>query len=65
MIENAPLGVEAGDKAGAFTIGITTGPIPRKALEDAGAAIVFDSMPEFAEKLPTLILSLLTVTKEP
>ncbi len=65
VIENAPLGVEAGDKAGAFTIGITTGPIPRKAMEDAGAAIVFDSMPEFAEKLPSLILSLLTVIKEP
>lgn len=59
VIENAPLGVEAGDKAGAFTIGITTGPIPRKALEDAGAAIVFDSMKEFADALPVLLYSLI------
>lgn len=64
VIENAPLGVEAGDRAGAFTIGITTGPIPRKTMEDAGAAIVFGSMPEFAEKLPLLILSLLTIVNE-
>ncbi len=61
VIENAPLGVEAGDKAGAFTIGITTGPIPREALEEAGAAIVFSSMEEFAQKLPLLLLSMLTV----
>lgn len=62
VIENAPLGVEAGDRAGAFTIGVTTGPIPREEMVKAGAAIVFDSMPEFAEKLPALLLSLLTVT---
>lgn len=62
VIENAPLGVEAGDRAGAFTIGITTGPIPASALEEAGAAVVFPSMPEFARVLPTLLLSLLTVT---
>lgn len=64
VIENAPLGVEAGNRAGAFTVGITTGPIPRQALEEAGAAVVFASMTEFAEKLPALLLSLLTVTDE-
>lgn len=64
VIENALLGIEAGDKAGAFTIGVTTGPIPRKAMEEAGAAIVFSSMPEFAEKLPILLYSLLTVTND-
>lgn len=64
VIENAPLGVEAGDRSGAFTIGITTGPIPRRALEEAGAAIVFDSMPEFANRLPSLLLSLLTVRND-
>lgn len=63
VIENAPLGVEAGDRAGAFTIGVTTGPIPRAALEEAGAAIVFPSMPEFARQLPSLLLSMLTVSK--
>lgn len=60
VIENAPLGVEAGDRAGAFTIGVTTGPIPRKALEDAGAAVVFDSMEQCAASLPVLLLSLLS-----
>lgn len=64
VVENAPLGVEAGDRAGAFTIGVTTGPIPRQSMIDAGAAIVFDSMPELAEKLPALLLSLLTVSIE-
>lgn len=60
VIENAPLGVEAGDRAGAFTIGVTTGPIPVEEMERAGAAIVFPSMPAFAEALPSLLLSLFT-----
>jgi len=64
VVENAPLGVEAGDKAGAFTIGVTTGPIPREAMEHAGAAVVFSSMEEFAKSLPMLLLSLLTVRIE-
>lgn len=55
VIENAPLGVEAGHRSGAFTVGITTGPIPRRAMIDAGADLVFDSMPEFAESLPRLL----------
>lgn len=63
VIENAPLGVEAGDKAGAFTIGVTTGPIPRETLEEAGAAVVFPSMNECARLLPSLLLSLLTISK--
>lgn len=60
VIENAPLGIEAGDRAGAFTIGVTTGPIPVEEMECAGAAIVFPSMPAFAEALPSLLLSLFT-----
>ncbi|MDE6175183.1 MAG: beta-phosphoglucomutase, partial [Duncaniella sp.] len=64
VVENAPLGVEAGDRAGAFTVGVTTGPIPREALEEAGAAVVFSSMPEFARLLPSLILSLLTISRQ-
>lgn len=62
VIENAPLGVEAGNAAGAFTIGVTTGPLRRSELEDAGAAIVFDSMVECAEQLPVLIYSLITTS---
>ena len=60
VIENAPLGIEAGDRAGAFTIGVTTGPIPVEEMERAGAAIVYPSMPAFAEALPSLLLSLFT-----
>lgn len=65
VIENAPLGIEAGDRAGAFTIGVTTGPIPREEMEKAGAAIVFSSMNELADRLPLLLLSLFTVSLEP
>ncbi|MDE5744717.1 MAG: HAD-IA family hydrolase [Paramuribaculum sp.] len=55
VIENAPLGVEAGDAAGAFTIGVTTGPVPREMMEGAGAAIVFPDMPALAEHMPGLL----------
>lgn len=62
VIENAPLGVCAGNAAGAFTIGITTGPIPREELEQAGAAIVFNSMEELAREFPMLVYSLITTS---
>lgn len=64
VVENAPLGVEAGDRSGAFTIGVTTGPVPREALEEAGAAIVFNSMTECADSLPYLLRSLRKVKNE-
>lgn len=54
-VDNAPLGVMAGYASGAFTIGVTTGPVPRQSLVDAGADIVYDSMPEMAERLPILL----------
>lgn len=55
VIENAPLGVQAGHAAGCFTVGLTTGPVPREALVSAGADIVFASMCEFADALPELL----------
>ena len=55
VIENAPLGVEAGHASGAFTIAITTGPVPKQSFIDSGADLIFDSMPQFAEQLPHLI----------
>lgn len=58
-IENAPLGVKSAATAGAFTIGVVTGPIPRADLETAGAAVVFDSMPECAEAFAPLIYEML------
>lgn len=48
VIENAPLGVRAGKRAGVLTVAVTTGPIAREAFEKEGADIIFSSMPEFA-----------------
>lgn len=55
VIENAPLGVESGRRAGAFVLAVTTGPIPREAFLKAGAHLVFDSMDELADALPTIL----------
>ena len=63
VIENAPLGIEAGNASGAFTIGVSTGPLPLKELEDAGADIVFPSMEECAKALPILVYSLVTTSR--
>lgn len=58
-IDNAPLGVESGSRAGAFTIGVVTGPIAADALSAAGADIVFGSMPQMARQLPVLLSEML------
>ena len=55
VIENAPLGAQAGQAAGCFTIGITTGPLSESDLYNAGADIVFDSMQSFADNLHLLL----------
>ena len=55
VIENAPLGVQAGHAAGCFTVALTTGPVPEKALREAGADIVFPSMQAFAENVRRLV----------
>lgn len=65
VIENAPLGVESGDRAGAFTVAVTTGPIPREEFVKAGAAVIFPSMPEAAAAMPQLLLELATTTLQP
>lgn len=44
VVENAPLGVEAGVAAGMFTIAVNTGPLNEKVLADAGASLVFPSV---------------------
>lgn len=54
-VDNAPMGVMAASASGAFTIGVTTGPVPRSALGEAGADIVYCSMPELARRLPVLL----------
>ena len=54
VIENAPLGVQAGVAAGIFTIAVNTGPLPDQVLWDAGANLLFPSMPAFNEEWETL-----------
>ncbi len=55
VIENAPLGVQSGVAAKAFTVAVTTGPIPREAFVEAGASLIMPSMPDFADALPLLL----------
>lgn len=49
VIENAPLGIQAGVAAGIFTIAVNTGPLPDKVLLNEGANLLFHSMPDFNE----------------
>jgi len=57
VIENAPLGVQAGRAAGVFTVGVNTGPLDPKVLEDAGANVVLSSMSELAERFEDILLA--------
>lgn len=51
VIENAPLGVRSGHDSGAFTVALTTGPIPRQSFIDAGADLILPSMTSLASLL--------------
>lgn len=53
-VDNAPLGVESAAAAGAFTIGVRTGPIPAGTLKAAGADIEVDSMHQVAHLIEQL-----------
>jgi beta-phosphoglucomutase-like phosphatase (HAD superfamily) len=53
--ENAPMGVKSAADSGALTVAVVTGPIPREAMIEAGATIVYDSMPQCAEEFPKLL----------
>ncbi len=44
IIENAPLGVQAGVAAQVFTIAVNTGPLPDSALLEQGANLIFKNM---------------------
>lgn len=50
VVENAPLGVQAGVAAGIFTIAVNTGPLDGQVLLDAGANLLLPSMTTFSEK---------------
>lgn len=62
-IENAPLGIKSASDAGAFTIAVTTGPIPREEMENAGAAVIFPSMEECAGQIHILLYELLMTSQ--
>ena len=49
VVENAPLGVEAGHAAGIFTLAANTGPLPDQVLSQAGADLVLPHMQAVAE----------------
>ena len=49
VIENAPLGIQAGTTAKIFTIGVNTGPLADQTLLDAGADLLFSTMQELSD----------------
>ena len=49
VVENAPMGVEAGVAAGIFTIAVNTGPLDDQVLLDAGADLLYPNMTALAE----------------
>lgn len=49
VVENAPLGVQAGHAAGIFTIAANTGPLADEVLKNAGANIVLPGMMDVAK----------------
>lgn len=54
-IENAPTGVESAAASGAYTIALTTGPVPSDTLAAAGADIVLHSMTALADNIGILL----------
>lgn len=50
VIENAPIGVQAGAAAGIFTVAVNTGPLDAQVLIDAGANLIFPSMPALCDQ---------------
>ena len=55
VVENAPLGVEAGHNAGIFTIAVNTGPLNGQVLLDAGADLLLPSMQALSDQWDMLI----------
>ena len=50
VVENAPLGVQAGVAAGCYTIAANTGPLPDRTLAEAGAHLVVPSIAALSER---------------
>ncbi|SRR5574344_63787 len=58
VIENAPLGIEAGVAAGIFTIAVNTGPLSDHLLLDKGANLLFHSMQDFCNNWENVLQSM-------
>ena len=55
VVENAPMGVEAGVAAGIFTIAVNTGPLPDKVVLDAGADLLYPDMASLAKDFGKIV----------
>lgn len=55
VVENAPMGVQAGVAAGIFTIAVNTGPLDNQVLLDAGADLLYPNMTALAEDWEKII----------
>lgn len=55
VVENAPLGVQAGVAAGCFVIAVNTGPLPDSVLTEQGANLLFHSMTELSQYIAIII----------
>ena len=55
VVENAPMGIQAGVAAGIFTIAVNTGPLDDRILLDAGADLLYPDMTALAKDWDNLI----------
>jgi HAD superfamily hydrolase (TIGR01509 family) len=58
VVENAPLGIQAGVAAKIFTIAVNTGPLAVQTLLDANADLLFPTMTVFSDNWGKFMLSL-------
>ncbi|MEY8488841.1 HAD-IA family hydrolase [uncultured Parabacteroides sp.] len=58
VVENAPMGVQAGVAAGIFTIAVNTGPLNDSVLLDAGADLLYPGMTALAEDWENIMLAI-------
>lgn len=55
VVENAPLGVQAGVAAGILTVAVNTGPLDDEILLEKGASLLYHSMDDFHQDWATLL----------
>lgn len=64
VVENAPIGVQAGTSAGIFTVAVNTGPLDGQVLLDAGANLLFPSMQALCDQWEK-VRTALNTTQQP